>query len=595
MLNAIYKLGKLYLEKENLDEIEVLLDNRSTKAVILVNLVEDESGNFSYEKCIQEDFNPEKRIKYLYRKKSSNGPDYSPSCFITNVNTSFNKKFCKWFEKNKNKDDFFKNIFLTINENKESIQKDIEDIYDTINIENSNVILSLLITKNNQDYYVGDYDIFVNVFKENIYEKYYKNSYVTTKGEGICFLCDEHKEVFGLVSNEVGFKFSTPEKKGNVPGLLSSEQWKLLPICGDCASYLELGKKFVDEYLDFTEFRLRYYVIPNFLFDSEEGFDKLYDILKILKTEETQNSQDVVIIENKIKRILRNIDDYVELKFLFYQSSNSAFDILAYVESVIPSWLNRLYESQRKIADLDFFNETNLKSVFNNKELTGNFIDLINDRETFKSSKEKWFANFLRTFTYDFSTKIYLDLVVDVLSEKKLDYDFLMSRFMNKIRSNFRNGEHYALKVSMLKSLMLLILFNDLDLIKGVKKMDLTSDEFDIDSILNSPDKKASFLLGVLTKRLLNTQYRELKSSPFYNKLWGLSLDQKKVKKLYPMVINKLREYDKAYKELEEELSINLMNSNDNWNLTRDETSYFFVLGFTLPYFNITEEDDLDE
>lgn len=143
---------------------------------------------------------------------------------------------------------------------------------------------------------------------------------------------------------------------------------------------------------------------------------------------------------------------------------------------------------------------------------------------------------------------------------------------------------------------MLLVLMFKLNLIKGVESMDIDG-EFSLESLLNSPDKKASFLLGALTKRLLNVQYRELGSNPFYNKLWGLSLDQKKIKKLYPMVINKLREYNIAYLELEENISKNLINSESNWKLNRDETSYFFVLGFTMPYFekNNKKEDDLNE
>ena len=83
-------------------------------------------------------------------------------------------------------------------------------------------------------------------------------------------------------------------------------------------------------------------------------------------------------------------------------------------------------------------------------------------------------------------------------------------------------------------------------------------------------------------------------SSPFVNKLWGLSLDQKKIKKLYPMVLNKLREYDKAVPDLEENISLNLLNSEKNWKLTRDETSYYFVLGYTLS-FNITKDEENDE
>ena len=410
-------------------------------------------------------------------------------------------------------------------------------------------------------------------------------------------LCEEHKTVYGLVSSAIGFTFSTSEKIGNIPGINILNQWKLLPICGDCALYLTAGKNFIEKYLNFKEFGLSYYVIPNFLFDSKEGFNKLYAILKSFETEKSQNSKDEVSIESKLFRLVKKIDDIVEFKFLFYEINKNAFNILAYVESVIPSWLSKLYNSQYEIANFNFLNESNLKNIFGNKH-TGNFIKLINKNEKFyKCNEYDWFKKFLRDFIFSFSKKFYIDLVADIISNKKLDYKFLMSRFIDKIRSNWRNNEDYALKMSVLKSLMLLILINKLNLIKGVDSMDVNS-EFSLESLLNSPDKKASFLLGVLTKKLLNIQFNELGSNPFYNKLWGLSLDQKKIKKLYPMVINKLREYNVAYLELEENISKNLINSEGNWKLNRDETSYFFVLGFTMPYFkknNNEKEVDLNE
>lgn len=141
-----------------------------------------------------------------------------------------------------------------------------------------------------------------------------------------------------------------------------------------------------------------------------------------------------------------------------------------------------------------------------------------------------------------------------------------MSRIINQIRLDWRNSNNitmdYSLKVSIVKSLMLLLLLNDLDLIKGEKIMNSENDEFFIDLILNSSSKKATFLLGVLTRKLMNIQYVELTSTPFYNNLWGLSLDQKKIKKLYPRVINKLREYGGYMKDLEEEISINDINNS---------------------------------
>lgn len=592
LLDTLEKLGKLYIEKEDLNEFEALVDYKQIGDVVLVEFIEQSNGDFLYNKVYQEDYDSKNKVKYLYKKGSSNGINIMPSCLITELPKTFNNKFAKWFEKNHDKNIIFDKLNNSIIDNKENIFSELDDLVNSLENKDSNTLLSLVINKDSQIYYLNDLNEFQDFFIESCYDKFQGKKKI--KGESVCYLCNEEKEVFGMVSNSIGFSFSTPEKKGNVPGFDIKNQLKLLPVCWDCAVNLNAGKNFIEENLNFSEFGLKYYAIPNLLFDSKKGFDKIYQSIELFKSEEKLDSTDVVHIENKLGKIVRRIDDIAEFKFLFYQSSNNAFDILAYIESVIPSWLNVLYSTQLNIFEYDFFKEKNLKSIFGDNH-EGNFIEFINKHdENYPCATNNWYKRFLRDFINNFSRKLYIDSVVKVISNRKLDYNFLMSMFMDKLRSNWRNNEMYALKIYMLKSLMLLLLFNDLNLINGEKIMDSNTDEFSIDLILDSPSKKATFLLGVLTRKLMNIQYKELGSTPFYNNLWGLSLDQKKIKKLYPKLINKLREYDIGYIKIEEDISKNLALSENKWNLNRDETSYYFVLGFTLYNIDKNEEKEGD-
>lgn len=601
LLNSLYELGKLWIEKENLETIDVLLDaeklKRRTKKVILVELDEVSENNFIFNKVSPKDYNPKDNAKYLYKSGSSRGTDITPSCLITELDKTFNNKFFKWFEQN-NDDDFLKGILNCLENSKDIIFKDIETLFNGFgSSDNKNVILTLVINKGDQQNFLGDYSIFKESLKNKSFEKYYfiKSGKKNIKGEGLCFLCDEEKEVFGLVSNSIGFAFSTPDKRGNVPDFNINNQWKQLPICGDCALYLEAGKKFVEKYMSFSKFGLNYYIIPNFIFGSTESFDKLFRIIK--RFEDTKDSDEVVIKEDKLNKIVEDFEDILEFKFLFYQSSNSAFNILAYVESILPSWMGNIYRSQQKIIDFKIFSEDYMKSVIS-KDAEGNFINICNKNEKYYPvSQQNWYSGFLRGFFSAYSFKNYLELVSSILSSKKIDFDFLLSRVMDEIRKNWRNQNDYLIKINTFKSLALILLFSDLDLFKESKFMIKNNGELTeelINDILDTPDKKATFLLGALTRRVTYVQYKELGSSPFVNKLWGLSLDQKKIKKLYPMVLNKLREYDKAVPDLEENISLNLLNSEKNWKLTRDETSYYFVLGYTLS-FNITKDEENDE
>lgn len=592
LLDTLNKLGKLYIEKENLNEFEVLVDNKKIGAVVLVELVEQENGEINYINSYQEDYDLQNNVKYLYKKGSSNGIDISPSCLITELPKTFKNKFIKWFDKNQSQNNLFAKLNNVLIEKKEAIFSDLDNLIKTIDIKDSNILLSLVVNKDNKINYLYDFEEFRDFFIESCFDKFQGPKKI--KGDGVCYLCNQEKEVFGLVSNSIGFTFSTPEKIGNVPGNDIKNQWKLLPICSKCAIDLNGGKKFVENYLNFSEFGLKYYVIPNLLLDSKEGFDKLYNNIQLFQSENHLDSFEVAHIENKLGKIVKRIDDVAEFKFLFYQSSNNAFDILAYVESVIPSWLNILYSTQLNISEHDFFKEKNLKSIFGDNH-EGNFIEFLNKHdENYPCAMNNWYKRFLRDFINNFSRKLYIDSVVNVISNRKLDYNFLMSMFIDKIRSNWRNDEMFTLKSNVLKSLMLLLLFNDLNLIKGEKIMNTDNDEFSIDFILNSPSKKATFLLGALSRKLMNIQYKELGSTPFYNNLWGLSLDQKKIKKLYPKLINKLREYDVGYIKIEEEISKNLVLSEEEWKLNRDETSYYFVLGFTLYNFDKNEEKEGD-
>lgn len=83
MLDALYELGKLYIEKENLDEIEVLLDNKKIGAVVLVEFIEESTnGNIIYNKVYQEDYDSKNKVKYLYKKGSSRGTNITPSSLL---------------------------------------------------------------------------------------------------------------------------------------------------------------------------------------------------------------------------------------------------------------------------------------------------------------------------------------------------------------------------------------------------------------------------------------------------------------------------------------------------------------------------------
>ena len=103
-----------------------------------------------------------------------------------------------------------------------------------------------------------------------------------------------------------------------------------------------------------------------------------------------------------------------------------------------------------------------------------------------------------------------------------------------------------------------------------------------LDEILVSDDKKSAYLLGFLTRKLTHIEYKNLEKTPFLNKIYDINLSHEKIRAIYPVMINEIRKYDDIFKELEEEASISLLKSDKNWNISDEETSFYFTLGYTL-------------
>ena len=80
-------------------------------------------------------------------------------------------------------------------------------------------------------------------------------------------------EVYGFA---IPWTFHTFDKPGFIAGGFKvNESWKNTPVCFDCATRLEIGKKYIEEQLDFGFYGFRYLLVPKLAL----GGDKK-DILK---------------------------------------------------------------------------------------------------------------------------------------------------------------------------------------------------------------------------------------------------------------------------------------------------------------------------
>lgn len=424
--------------------------------------------------------------------------------------------------------------------------------------------------------------------------KYYGYE-IESRGMGICSLCRKESEVYGFASP---FSFFTVDKKGFAPQFLQEDSWKQLPICENCAVSLVAGREFLDKYLLKRFYGYRFYVIPRFTFgDIQE------EVIETVKDREKREyTKSLLGEEDDILDLIKEKKDVLSLIFVFLKPKQKFFDIVKYVEDVLPSWIKKLFNTFNKVTENPIFREESLKRLLG-KDWAYDFVTGV-----WKGKKvtQMNMAGMVRTFfppsketgVYD---KYFLDVIGNILAQRPVSKDLLINAFIREIRNRHANQKEWEEKLLSIKSLYLLTFINELGLIKGGDKM---SEEIEkgrieleqrkeaervenffkqFEHAFNTADKKAVFLEGVLTKFLLGIQYVDRGSTPFRSKLFGLKLDEGKIKRLLPEVIEKLREYKAGYPWLEELISKYLLLADNNgWQLSKDEISYYFALGLNL-------------
>jgi len=598
MIEAIRNIGEYALEKEekNVDNpLEILIDNpanKNTKNILFI-LLDEENREFKYHGIETEEYSKDKLENYLYKKGTSRGTDITPTVMITTPEKTFNNKILNWFknynsDKN-NKNEMLQNIYLCIKENKEKILQDLKEKSD---IENN--IISFKINEK----YLGDFEIFrkilVNKASENFYNKFGKISKSENK---LCSICKKNNtEVYGFVST---FNFYTVDKKGFVSGgFKQRDAWKNYPVCLNCALTLERGKKYLEENLNFNFYGFRYLLIPKFIKGVKKDIQK--DIFKKIELQKDprfrkKEIKNLTNDENEALETMSEQGNYLNNNFLFYSApkgfNGAVFNILLYIEDILPSRLKQLFEAK---------NVVDQEEIFQNCE-----IDIYRDRKKIGKGPLEFNFGILRTFFPRITNnrtfnKYFLDITNKIFTKKPVEYDFLLNFIVKKIRDDFM--QNYPTKIDTLKAFMLLNYLNELNILK-YKKEESTKMEKSIlpkeiggeikektvvffdkfSNFFDSDIKKAIFLEGVLAQFLLNIQYQERKANPFRIKLKGLKLDEKQIRKLLPEIQNKLEEYGKNYyRDLESIISNYFVSSGNDWNVSNDEISFYFVLGMNL-------------
>ena len=621
MIHAMKQIGK-YLSAQHkganpLDTlVEDALDQGKYPHLVAIRY-EMKNGHWQYCDVQYMHLTSNMRFKILYKRGSSNGPDLTPTCKVTELSKTFPNKYFRWLEDHQKNNTFdvetrqmIQDLFDITKNQYDTIYNDIQTVIDNISDQKGTVLTPAFLDDEDSMKYLGDFSSFRDYLLTAtlVKFKYSKSANVFSSAENkMCSICGQQvPEVFGFFTD---LKFYNVDKPGMVTGGFDrKDAWKNYPVCSTCAFDVRAGFTHICDHLNFRFYGHRYYFIPKI-----NNPDSYEDILNSLETfkEQSYKETDVYRItndENDILNYVKDCSDILTFDLMFYdRPQKDVLRILLLIEDVLPSRIATLLNLKHQIDLLDMFK--NWKDKDGEPLIRFNFGILRN-----------FFPNSPVEGNHD---KSFLEITQKIFQGREIDKKLILKRLIEKIRSEFIGTDHTmntlnAEKFDVMKGFMLLLYLTALNLFdkqSEVFMMNKTMDFPDIQTKEEFPEKlddffvrfknffpdparKASFLLGVLTRFLLNIQRREKGgATPFRSKLKGLKMNAFDLIGLFPEIIEKLEQYKKNYYgPLETYISKTLLEAGhySGWRIPLDELNFLFVLGMNLSsYFkiqNLTEE-----
>jgi CRISPR-associated protein Csh1 len=555
MLSAIRDIGRLVIKKTM--KIERPIEGK----ILVINV-----NSYNYAGIHIEDFDSGKIEQYLYKEGESKGNNPAPFCPLTEPKKTL-KKISNWLKQCREVkiDDFSLNVSeilnILINEENQIITELLQSIQNIP--KNINMFFTIKINGK----FLGEYEVFRKCFLQLKEKKLKKSANI-----GVCSICGETgKEVSGKIDV---FKFYTIDKPGFIAGGFKEiDAWKNYPVCMNCKSDLERGRKFLESNLNFKFYGLNYLLIPQLLVGGENLFEEIIEILS--ETKKTialreRIKKKITDDEKEILEYLSKKTDVVVFNFLFLQKQQSAERILLLIEDVLPSRIRKIFDAKDYVD-----------TVFQNNQDRGFTFGTI--RTFFSKSSEDKRQNDL--------DKYFLEIINSVFKGKKINFSFLVKLLMTGIRRELtKDPQESKFNFRVKDALMSILFFERLNIISFEEEGAMSESIFDniftkYGKSLSTSAKRGIFLLGVLTQLLLNKQWSERNAKPFIKKLKGLKMDEKDIKALLPEVQNKLEEYeafDKGKQILAQEISKYFLEAGDNWNMSVDEINFYFACGMNL-------------
>lgn len=552
MINSIAQIGKLqwetlgYHDRQE-DLLKVFAEDPSDKGKYqhAVVIQFENAGKLHYSGVKVKEYDSQDIYRYMYKPGSPNGSDYSPTAKITEPSKTLEKKILRRIKEvsalkegvTEEQINLVKDILCVLEENYEKILNDIEEIYGKRG-KNPKLILTISIIQNDDEFLPGDLEIFQKAFVQDVLRNFYyrKTGNIDTRVKSsVCSICYKTEvETYGLASP---FTFYTIDKPGYIAGgFLNSMVSYNYPVCKSCAIWLLMGKKYLDEHLTFNAFGKTFYIIPKvinskLLSNVLAQLDKLNDSNTFSQFRERYLKREDMIFKHASR-----VDEDCSFNFVFFKEDNNSFRILLDLNDILPSRLKTIFQALQEINNTDFFHKFPIGS----------------ETETSILINFSWLRDVMESAGTD---RYFLELFGSIISDKKIDYDFLMKFVYQELINSFNETGNMGYRLYTILSYGFLSLLHNLHLLnysrKGEWQMNLPSiNIYDIrdynsrrevfEAFFNDhagffdKTEKAVFMIGYLTQRLLNIQMKRYDgNTPFRARLKGLKLNKKDIHRLF--------------------------------------------------------------
>ena len=571
MLEGVKEIGIVSLNKKGLtidNPLPILIENpvNENYQQIVEICFETKDNNLVFTGIRIAPADSKNYLIYLYKRKGSAGANYTPVSLSggKGLKATFENRIKSWAKNNIKDQGLIRLLSQALLKYEEQIKTEIEEK------ERSQGLESIILTPKIDNLYLGQIDEFKDYFLKAYYEK---KSNISHR-DGYCSICGKRGFVMG---DEKPWTFYSLDKPGFIAsGFRKDQGWKNYPVCSTCSLLIEEGKKHIEENLSFRFAGIPYYLIPKSVLSKTDNLEEALDIIEFNKKKEVKlrDLKHLADNEDYILDIASEQNDLINFNLLFFRLNKQQFSILLYLQDVLPSSIRQLFTVKQEVETPWIF-----KHAYKEKQ------ELKNVEFTFRRLKE---------FTE--SIKSFLNLVEKIFKRRKIDYYFLLSNIMRKLRQAFANN--YFIKPSILHAWQILMFLQRLNILynyeggKMITSENLIQNEVRIraenffnsfSQTFNSPEKRATFLTGVLVQFLLNIQSQRQGSEPFRKRLKGLKMKKADLIKIFPEAQNKLEEYDaNYYKQLEQIIAEYFVQAGSDWQLKDDELNFYFLLGMNL-------------